>query len=323
MAGGRERAAEERQLSISNERSVALGGRPVPVVVAGAIALLAAWIGIVYFAEPWSLSALPSGMDARCYWVPDLSNPYLHSNWTDQIAYPYSPAFLQILEPIRLLPWQLFMAVWAAILMAAMVYLTGPRLILLGLAFFGLMEIWGGNIELLIAVAIVLGFRWPAAWAFVLLTKVTPGVGLLWFAVRREWRSLAIALAATVAVAAVSAAIAPNAWLAWRDVLVSNAGKNGTWAAVPIPFAVRLPAAVLLVVWGARKNRRWTVPVAAMLALPALWYGGLSIMLATLPLLGARTWGDVRRILADGWSELLGEIGRLPRPFGRGPAPIA
>jgi hypothetical protein len=60
-----------------------------------------------------------------------------------------------------------------------------------------------------------------------------------------------------------------------------------------------------------------------MLALPALWYGGLSIMLATLPLLGARTWGDVRRILADGWSELLGEIGRLPRPFGRGPAPIA
>ena len=284
------------------------------------IALVAAWIGIVYFAEPWSLSALPSGMDARCYWVPDLSNPYLHSNWTDQIAYPYSPAFLQILEPIRLLPWQLFMAVWAAILMAAMVYLTGPRLILLGLAFFGLMEIWGGNIELLIAVAIVLGFRWPATWAFILLTKITPGIGLLWFAVRREWRALGIALAATVAVVAVSAAIQPSAWLTWRDVLISNAGKNGTWAAVPIPFAVRFPLAVLLVVWGARKNRRWTVPVAAMLALPALWYGGLSIMLATLPLLGARTWGDVRRVLSGGWSELAGEIGHLPRPFGRGSA---
>ena len=322
MAGGAERAAEERQLSISSERSVALGGRRVPVVVAGAIALLAAGRHRLL-----RRTVEPVGAAVRhgraLLLGPDLSNPYLHSNWTDQIAYPYSPAFLQVLEPIRLLPWQLFMAVWAAILMAAMVYLTGPRLILLGLAFFGLMEIWGGNIELLIAVAIVLGFRWPAAWAFVLLTKVTPGVGLLWFAVRREWCSLAIALAATVAVVAVSAAIAPNAWLAWRDVLVSNAGKNGTWAAVPIPFAVRLPAGVLLVVWGARKNRRWTVPVAAMLALPALWYGGLSIMLATLPLLGARTWGDVRRTLGDGWSELLGEIGRLPRPFGRGPAPIA
>ena len=321
MAGRAGASAEERQLSSSNERPVALGGRPVPIVaVAGLIALVAAWIGIVYFAEPWSLSALPSGMDARCYWVPDLSNPYIHSNWTDQIAYPYSPAFLQILEPIRLLPWQLFMAVWAAILMAAMVYLTGPRLILLGLAFFGLMEIWGGNIELLIAVAIVLGFRWPATWAFILLTKITPGIGLLWFAVRREWRALGIALAATVAVVAVSAAIQPSAWLTWRDVLISNAGKNGTWAAVPIPFAVRFPLAVLLVVWGARKNRRWTVPVAAMLALPALWYGGLSIMLATLPLLGARTWGDVRRVLSGGWSELAGEIGHLPRPFGRGSA---
>lgn len=292
------------------------------VVVAGLVALFAAWLGIVYFAEPWGQSALPSGMDARCYWVPSLSNPYLNSTWTDQIAYPYSPAFLQILEPIRLLPWQLFMAVWAAILMAAMVYLTGPRLILLGLAFFGLMEIWGGNIELLIAVAIVLGFRWPGTWAFVLLTKITPGVGLLWFAVRREWRALAIALAATVAVVAVSAAIQPNAWLAWRDVLVANAGKNGTWAAVPVPFLVRFPLGVVLVVWGARRNRRWTVPVSAMLALPALWYGGLSIMLATLPLLGARTWGEVRQVLSGGWSELAGEIEHLPRPFGRGSAPI-
>ena len=323
MAGGTGASAEERQLSSSNERTVALGGRRVPVVVvAGLVALFAVWLGIVYFAEPWAQSALPSGMDARCYWVPSLSNPYLNSTWTEQIAYPYSPAFLQILQPIRLLPWQLFMAVWAAILMAAMVYLTGPRLILLGLAFFGLMEIWGGNIELLIAVAIVLGFRWPATWAFVLLTKITPGVGLLWFAVRREWRALAIALAATVAVVAVSAAIQPNAWLAWRDVLVSNAGKNGTWAAVPVPFLVRFPLAVVLVVWGARRNHRWTVPVSAMLALPALWYGGLSIMLGTLPLLGVRRWGEVREVLSGGWSELAGDLQHLPRPFGRGSAPI-
>ena len=282
-----------------------LGGRRVPgVVVAGLIALAAAWLGIVYFAEPWGATLAPSGMDARCYWAPSLSDPYLHSNWTDQIAYPYSPAFLQLLQPIRLLPWPLFMALWAAILMAAMVYITGPRLILLGLAFFGLMEIWGGNIEMLIALAVVLGFRWPATWAFVLLTKVTPGVGLLWFAVRREWRSLAIALGATAAVFAASAALQPNAWLAWRDVLLANAGKSGTWAAVPIPFLVRFPLAVVLVVWGARTNHRWTVPVSAMLALPALWYGGLSIMLATLPLMGARTWEDTRNTLGRGWTEL-------------------
>jgi hypothetical protein len=283
----------------------------MPAVTAvGLVALVVSWAGIVYFAEPWGASLAPSGMDARCYWVPSLSDPYVNSNWTEQIAYPYSPAFLQLLQPIRLLPWQAFMAVWAAILMAAMVYLTGPRLILLGLAFFGLMEIWGGNIELLIALAVVLGFRWPAAWSFVLLTKITPGIGLLWFALRREWRSLAVALAATAAVVAVSAALAPDAWRRWVDVLTANAGKGGTWAAVPIPFLVRFPAALLLVAWGARTNRRWTVPVAAMLALTALWYGGLSIMLATLPLIGARTWTELRAGLGRGWADLGASLAR-------------
>jgi len=320
MPRGRACPIEEKKLTSSNERTIELAGRPVPVlVVLGLAALLVSWLGIVYFAEPWSRSLLPSGMDARCYWVPTLSDPYLNSNWLDQIAYPYSPAFLQLLEPIRLLPWQAFMGVWAAILMAALTYMTGPRLILLGLAFFGLMEIWGGNIELLVALAIVLGFRWPAAWSFVLLTKITPGVGLLWFAVRREWRSLAIAAAATAAVVAVSYAFMPGAWQTWPGVLANNVGKNGTWAAVPVPLVVRLPFAMLVVIWGARTNRRWTVPVSAMLALPALWYGGLSIMVAVLPLLGARSWTDVGRVAAQGRSGLASSIATV-RSLGRRPA---
>jgi hypothetical protein len=318
--------ARRTSLDGSGGRTIALWGRRVPVLVpAGIVALAVAWLGIVYFAEPWGTSLLPSGMDARCYWAPDLANPYLHSNWTDQIAYPYSPAFLQILQPIRLLPWPVFMAIWAALLMAAMVYLTGPRLIFLGLAFFGLIEIWGGNIEMLVALAIVLGFRWPATWSFVLLTKITPGIGLLWFAVRREWRSLAIALGATAAVVAVSAAIQPAAWGRWVEVLQANAGKNGTWAAVPIPFVIRLPFALVLVVWGARTNHRWTVPVSSMLALPALWYGGLSIMIATLPLLGARSWGDLSRVADQARTDLEASVigARLPWRRRRTAEPIA
>ena len=265
-------------------------------MLAGFIAVAIALIGMVVFAEPWGKSLLPSGMDARCYWVPSLSDPYLHSNWTEQIAYPYSPAFLQVLQPIRLLPWQAFMAVWSAILLATLVAITGPRLILVGLVWFGLMEAWGGNIELLVGLAILLGFRWPAAWSFVLLTKIAPGVGLLWFAVRREWTSLLVALAATAAVVAISFVLLPDAWFRWPQVLINNVGKGGTWAAVPIPFLVRLPFAVLLIVWGALRNRRWVVPIGSMLALPALWYGGLSIALVALPLVGARSWSDVVRV---------------------------
>jgi hypothetical protein len=166
------------------------------------------------------------------------------------------------------------------------------------------MELAGGNIHLVLAAAIVLGFRWPAAWSIVLLTKVTPGIGLLWFVVRGEWRNLFIALGATALIVAVSFFIFPAAWFQWVEVLTRIAGRDGTWAAIPIPFLLRLPFAIALVVWGALTGRRWAVPVAGMLALPALWYGGLTMLLAVIALrepvepVGPHGWW--RRLLAPG-----------------------
>ena len=270
----------------SADRLPAIARLETPTWVGLAVGL-ALWALVVVFAEPWG-RLWGTGQDARCYWQATLANPYLHSDWNDPIAYVYSPAFLQLVSPLTALPWQAFMAAWTAILIGAVRVLSGPRLLAAGLLFpFAAMEIAGGNVSLLLAVAIVAGFRWPAAWAIVLLTKITPGIGLLWFAVRREWRSLAIAVGATVAIAVVSFAILPDQWRTWVDVVIRNiaAGKSGTWASVPVPLWVRLPAAVALVVWGARTDRRWTVPVASMLALPALWYGGLSMLLAVIPLL--------------------------------------
>ncbi|MGD0861561.1 MAG: glycosyltransferase 87 family protein [Candidatus Limnocylindrales bacterium] len=297
---------------------MALVGRRVPVTyILAVIAAVATWLFIVAWCEPYGRWP-GTAMDAHAYWsAPGGPDPYAIASVGHPNAYLYSPVFLQLLWPMRLLSWQGFVAVWALFPLAALAYLTGPRLFLLGLALT-FTEVAGGNIELLIGVAIVLGFRWPAAWCVVLLTKVTPGLGLLWFVVRREWRSLIVALAATAAVVAVSYAIQPEAWVRWLQVLTSNTGAtNGTWAAIPIPFIVRCPFAVVVVVWGARTNRRWTVPISAMLALPALWYGGLSIIIATLPLLGARTWGELRQVLGRGWAELAGELRAAHRAIGR------
>ena len=83
----------------------------------------------------------------------------------------------------------------------------------------GLMELAGGNIHLLLAAAIVLGFRWPWTWSLVLLTKITPGIGLLWFVVRREWRNLTIALGGTAAIAVSVRSPPPDAWFQWAEVL--------------------------------------------------------------------------------------------------------
>ena len=246
-------------------------------VLAGTI-----WFAIVFLSLPFG-RAWQTGQEAFCYWIANINSPYSLSDWGSPIAYVYSPAFIQVMAPLTRLPWMLFMGIWTALLILAVRFLTGPRLFALGV-LLAIVELAGGNISLLLATAIVLGFRWPAVWSFVLLTKVTPGIGLLWFVVRREWRQLGIALGATALIVAASATIFPHAWLDWFNLLTGLVGRDGTWAAVPIPFVVRLPVAVAVVVWGARTDRRWTVPVAGMLALPALWYGGLTMLLAVIAL---------------------------------------
>jgi hypothetical protein len=274
-----------------------------------------AWLAVVGFAEPFG-RLWGTGQDARCYWLPSLLDPYAHSVWTNPIAYVYSPAFLQLVSPLTRLPWQAFLAVWTLILLLAVRFLTGPRLLAAGVVF-GAMELAGGNISLLLAAAIVLGFRWPAAWSFLLLTKVTPGIGLLWFAFRREWRSLGIALGVTAAVIAGSALMLPNAWPEWIDVLVRNGSRDGTWAALPIALWIRLPIAIAVVAWGARTNRRWAVPVASMIALPAVWYGSLSMLLAIVALRDAPTQ-DADETNRDPDAELGRRSRRTPEPSPAG-----
>jgi hypothetical protein len=284
-------------LAIRGPRSIAtvLGQAPFSSSqLGGWLVAGGSWLLMVTLAQPLGRQ-LRTGQEAFCYWVASLHSPYALSDWTQPIAYVYSPAFLQAITPLTHLPWLAFFGVWTALLLLAVRFLTGPRLFAVGV-LLATLELVGGNISLLLAAAMVVGFRWPAVWAFVLLTKVTPGIGLLWFAVRREWRSLGIALGATAAIVAVSAVLMPGAWADWLSLLVRLAGRDGTWAAVPIPFLVRLPCAVAVVVWGALTDRRWTVPVAGMLALPALWYGSLSMLLAVIALRDPTRIGGAVRV---------------------------
>jgi hypothetical protein len=276
--------------------------------VAGIAVAVVFWVVTIAMADPTvdvkePLAGWVTAQDARSYYGLDLSDLYTgRSDWNTIGAYPYSPAFAQLVYPLDQLPWPAFVALWTALLIGAVYLLTGPELFLVGMVV-GAMEIAGGNVSLLLTLAIVAGFRWPWTWAFVLLTKITPGVGLLWFALRREWRQLAIALGATAGVVAVSFLVLPDAWRSWIDLLQANTGKGGTWAAVPIPLIVRGPIGVALIAWGAFRNQRWTVPVGTMLCLPALWYGSLSMLLGVIPLTTpeersrawARVTGPIRR----------------------------
>lgn len=253
----------------------------------------AAFVGLrLAGVEPWVQS-----VDAYAYWATRSGDYYAASGVGRIGAYLYSPPFAQLLAPITWLPWQVFVATWTAINIVAFRYLARGWALALLLFLPVPFEIISGNVHLLIALVVALGYRYPALWSFVLLTKVTPGIGLVWFAVRREWRSLAVAVGLTVTIVAVTYVLAPDQWAAWGRSLHANAGGPGDtpgWY-LPVQLLFRLPIAAVLVAWGGLTDRRWTVPVAVTLALPVVWLNSLAILVALVPLVRERAGRETRR----------------------------
>lgn len=236
----------------------------------------------LYNVQPWDDRIL----DLHAYWMTRFGISYAASDPYMIGAYLYSPVFAQVLTPLTAMSFPLFAGIWTLLLVVTYVWLTGrwamPFLFSIAVA----LELYLGQIDILIAAAIVVGFRYPAVWAFPLLTKVAPGIGLVWFVVRREWRNLAIALAATVAIASVSAFFSPTAWKGWFDFLLSSAGQSPTIKGdyLAIPYLLRLPIAVGVIAWGARTDRYWTVPVGVLIGMPILWVNMFSLLIAVIPL---------------------------------------
>ncbi|MEO8245852.1 MAG: glycosyltransferase family 87 protein [Chloroflexota bacterium] len=260
--------------------------------VAAVIFLLWAWQFAVRTVADGGIDRF--AIDAHAYWAVDTGALYDGATIGELDAFLYSPVIGQLLDPMGLLPWPVFYAAWLAALFACLVLLVGP---VPAAVLIFVPPIWAdittGNIHLFLAVAIVLGLRWPAAWAVVLLTKITPAVGILWFAARREWRSLAVALGVTVVLAMVSFAFASRLWFDWGRVLTANTVEPPRlfgW-----PLALRLPVAAAVVLIGGWRGWRWTVPLASTLALPVLWENSVTLLLAIVPLLGLGPLGHVGR----------------------------
>ena len=274
------RAAADR---VSVQRvPLILGRGPLWARLANALAIVGLAAFFVYF-----VTAGAHAGDAHAYWAADFADPYT-TGVNEQDAYLYAPAFLHAIAPLKLLPWEAFFAVWVALNLGALAWTVGPVLavlVLLPAAYSPVwVNIWYGNITIFMATALVLVFRWPAAWSFLLLTKVTPGVGLAWFAARREWRYLAMAGAATLAISAASFVLAPSAWLEWPQRLATTSPEL-----FPLPpLWMRLVAATLIAGVGGLYGARWTVVVAAVLAQPVFWFTGFAMFLAWLGLLRHR-----------------------------------
>lgn len=253
----------------------------------------------------WQLTGgAPESQDSKAYYLAGLDDPYGRGDVGNDYAFLYSPAFSQLMVPFRLLPIGVFPAVWTMLLIAALAWTAGRLALPLLLLQPVVASIALGNIEILMAAAIVAGFRYPATWSFILLSKLTPGVGLVWFAVRREWRSLAIALGVTAAIVAVSVVLAPRLWGDWLALLGRNRDVDFRLPVVPGPLVLRVAIAAALIAWGGLTERRWTVPVGAALAVPVGYFTLLAIAAVGVAGIAIRTPGFTIRgtiLTVTGW----------------------
>jgi len=230
--------------------------------------------------------------DSHAYWSVNPADPYRDARLGGVDAFLYAPAVAQLLAPFTHVPFVAFRLLLGAASLGSLAAAGAAYTLVVPGVIEDLVR---GNIHVLLAVAILAGFRFPGVWAAMLLTKVTPGVGLVWFAVRRDWRALTQVALVTAMIVAVSILLfGIGVWGEWVGLLVSSAHHPGTysWLGIaPPPLLVRIPVAAAVVGWGAQTNRRWTVPVAAFLALPVIWPSGFALLAAVPPLV----MDDIRR----------------------------
>ena len=229
------------------------------VFLIGAVYCFASLAGFTgYPADPGD----PVAGDAWNYW---LGRAY------DSEHYRYSPAFYWLTAPLRQLPFDVFVSIWTLVHLVAIAWL-GPWTILLAID-----DVVRGNVTTFLAVALVLSVRGhPGFWAAPLLTKVTPAVGIVYHAARREWRAVAIALAFTCLFVALTA-FDPALWAEWlRSLAAAPSNYDTVDAIAPLPVRIAVGAAVCV----AAARWVWLLPIGMVIAMPGLWPSSFALLAA-------------------------------------------
>jgi hypothetical protein len=219
------------------------------------------------------------GVDMGGIWRIDPFHPYRIGDYGAPSAFFYSPVFALIAAPFGVLPWPVFRFAVLVFDLLALRWLLGRWAGYALLIPAVMNDLIGVNVDLPLTAAVVISFQRPALWAAVLLTKVTPVVGALWFVARREWRAVAEVIGVTLALGALSVAIAPDAWVAWITLLVDNVSRDPGPVAFPIPLWIRLPIAAVLAIVAGWTNRPWLIPIAAFLGIAVIWRPHFTILL--------------------------------------------
>jgi hypothetical protein len=138
------------------------------------------------------------------------------------------------------------------------------------------MHLHSGNIEFLIAAAIVLAARGHAGpLAFTGLAKVAPFLGVP----RGGWREAALVVGVAVLITVPWLYL----WPEWVEYLLRQ--PSTIYIHIGPPWYVRLPFALVLLL----VRRPWASALAVVVAMPSLWLGTLVILIAAV-----RVWLDAK-----------------------------
>ena len=220
------------------------------------------------------------GWDAHAYYVAWQGDLYDVAPGTKD-AYNYSPLFAQVVWPLTHLPWPVFCALFIGAAAVAIAWLVRPlsKPMAVAVWIFCLPEILSGNVFWLLALATVVGFTRGSPWCVAAFTKILPCLGPLWFLLRGEWRRLAGFAGTALTLLAVSFALDPALWSQWFEFLLENSNSTPGIDFVP-PLVYRLPVGLAVLVFAARTDRRWLVPVAMLLVSPVIGEGTFALLAA-------------------------------------------
>lgn len=220
--------------------------------------------------------------DAASYYYAD--TPY---DWTDDPAgvgeFRYAPAFLLVIAPLRALPWDIFAVIWFAAHIGVLLYLRVPWM----LAFPGVIDdVVRGNVVTFLALGAVLIVRRGMAplWATFFLTKVIPGVTIVWHAARREWRASLVGLGVTAAVVGGGWLVNPQQWEAWFATLLSGPATYPQFV-LTVPVWLRILGGVAIGLYAGYTGRAWLLPVGMLVAMPGWWPYSFAILVASVVLI--------------------------------------
>jgi Glycosyltransferase family 87 len=143
------------------------------------------------------------------------------------------------------------------------------------------------NLEIFMAIGIVLGLqRWPWLFTVGALTKVSPGLGIVYLALQRRWRDVAVSVLVGVTITGASLVLAPDLWRAWLDAISGRADMVGN-SLVPVPYSVRAIAGFVLAIMAGVLGRRpgeLLLVVAITIANPGLSLQGFAVLAAAIPI---------------------------------------